>query len=59
MFSNFFFRKSGRLMKTIFKNLWYSQTGHSGPGIIVSIATGYGAGRSGDQIPVGGKIFRT
>jgi hypothetical protein len=25
----------------------------------VGIATGYGAGRSGDRIPVGGEIFRT
>jgi len=31
---------------------------HSGPGSVVGIANGYGAGRSGDRIPVGGEIFR-
>ena len=30
-----------------------------GLGSVVNIATGYGAGRSGDRIPVGGDIFRT
>jgi hypothetical protein len=28
-----------------------------GPGSSVGIATGYGAGRSGDQIPVGARFF--
>ena len=32
---------------------------HCGPGSVVGIATGYGAGWSGDRIPVGGEIFGT
>jgi len=30
-----------------------------GPGSVVAIATGYGLDGPGDQIPVGGEIFRT